>query len=306
MAEETKALIVVDEIDTNLVFGGAVEAVLNDLQIAYDSFKPDLTSAAGRALITKQCSRFAKTAKDFDGARLDIVADKKKALAKIDAIGKQIKDACKKYKDDTRLPFTEWETAEKARKLKIKLAAEFDKAFDDALVEYELREREAAVAAKEKEIAAEAERKRLAEKEEADKEEAKKEAKKETDAAAALEIEQLKAANLKAVREKGEAEDREKKAAKKKADDIAAASAKATADAKAEAERKAEEKRVSDKAEEDRLQAIANNKAHRLAVNEEILTSMLEQGFDEDISKQLIYSVSKGNITRMGINYGEE
>lgn len=64
--------------------------------------------------------------------------------------------------------------------------------------------------------------------------------------------------------------------------------------------RRIEQEQAAAKAEADRQAA---NKAHRTAVNREILAALMEQGIAEDVAKLVITQAAKGLLGRMVINY---
>lgn len=94
--------------------GGAVD--LLDLVRGYANAEiNDVTTAKGRKAIASLAYKVSQTKAAVEKARLDLVADEKARLKKIDAEGKVFRDGCDAIRDEIRAPLTAWEEAEKSR-----------------------------------------------------------------------------------------------------------------------------------------------------------------------------------------------
>jgi len=155
----TTELVPRDELDTAVLFEPEVlDAVLGKVRDKVIEVERDVSTPKGRKAVASLAHAVS---------RVKVAIDKrgKDRVALINAGRKTSKEMLTNLRDYAREPLTEWEAAEKKRleaerieKEKREaaelLAAEIDQAFDDAHAEYDLREREAAVAAREAELKA--------------------------------------------------------------------------------------------------------------------------------------------------------
>lgn len=109
-------LIVIEKADIPSLFKqGGCDPILKRLREELDKFEPDTSTATGRKEIASFANKFAKAKTLVDGYGKDLVADKKKEIAVVDAERKKLRDQCDEMKQEARKPLTDWENAEKER-----------------------------------------------------------------------------------------------------------------------------------------------------------------------------------------------
>jgi colicin import membrane protein len=292
----------------------SAEAIVGKIESEVRSFVPDLSTATGRKEIASLAYRVSQSKTALDGLGKDLVTDWKSKSKAVDNERKMIRDRLDALRDEVRKPLTDWEEAEKARIEGERLAKDVADAYDFAVMENELFDRNfeiERIAAEKLEIA-EAERVEV-ERKEVEEARIKREAQIAKDAAeqaianeresAAKEraeqerkVAEAKASEERAKREQLEAE---KAAEQRRINDVAASekAAKDAADAK-ESARVAEEKRISD---EDA--ARAKDKENRRKVNNAILEAMLSAGIGDKEGKAFIKLVLSGSVENMMIKY---
>jgi len=278
---ETKELIVAKELVSSDIFkAGGMDAILEEIAKKAKAHVPDLVTVKGRKAIASNAAKVASSKTLLDGMGKKLKETYKIMIDPIDGERRKTREFLDSLKIEVRQPLTDWEAAEEKRKADEALAveqaewdaaviADYDQAFESAISENDLFNRERDMRKKE-EAAHLAEYERKA-KEEADRVESERIAHEE----------QLKRdAAEKAIREaeekaRNEKEDAERQIAEAKASEEKAAREKAEAEARAaqekkyaaERERLAEERRIQEAkaAEQKRLDDIkaAEEKAAR-------------------------------------------
>ncbi|SAF86923.1 Uncharacterised protein [Enterobacter ludwigii] len=320
---ETTDLVVIEKANAMTVFKSAdqIEDILQKVEREVMSFVPDVTTAKGRKEIASLAYKVAQTKTYLDGLGKDLVAELKEIPKLIDANRKTVRDRLDELKEKARQPLTDYEAEqerikqeEEAKRAAEELAKKIESDHEMALLMNDAFDRELA------EKKAEQERQRIAHEEEI-KRQAEERAKREAEEKAAAEIaaakkreedaiaakaqaellakqekekaeREAKEALERAEREKQEAIEAERKKAKDEADRI-----RREAEAK-EAARLAEEKRIKD--EEERR---AQDKAHRKEVNNKILADLIKAGASEDLAKNIITAIVKGEVFATRITY---
>lgn len=320
---ETTDLVVIEKANAMTVFKSAdqIEDILQKVEREVMSFVPDVTTAKGRKEIASLAYKVAQTKTYLDGLGKDLVAELKEIPKLIDANRKTVRDRLDELKEKARQPLTDYEVEqdrikqeEEAKRAAEELAKKIEADHEMALLMNDAFDRELAEKKAEQErlrIAHEEEIKRQAEeraKREAEEKSAAEIAaakKREEDAIAAKAQAELlakqekekserdaKEALERAEREKQEAIEAERKKAQEEADRI-----RRETEAK-EAARLAEEKRIKD--EEERR---AQDKAHRKEVNNKILADLVKAGASEDVAKNIITAIVKGEVFATRITY---
>ncbi|HCR2010132.1 TPA: cell envelope biogenesis protein TolA [Enterobacter asburiae] len=320
---ETADLVVIEKANAMTVFKSAdqIEDILQKVEREVMSFVPDVTTAKGRKEIASLAYKVAQTKTYLDGLGKDLVAELKEIPKLIDANRKTVRDRLDELKEKARQPLTDYEVEqerikqeEEAKRAAEELAKKIESDHEMALLMNDAFDRELA------EKKAEQERQRIAREEEI-KRQAEERAKREAEEKAAAEIAAAKKREEEAIAAKAQAEllakqekekaerearealeraEREKQEAieveRKKAQDEADRIRRET-EAK-EAARMAEEKRIKD--EEDRR---AQDKAHRKEVNNKILADLIKTGASEDVAKNIITAIVKGEVFATRITY---
>lgn len=320
---ETTDLVVIEKANAMTVFKSAdqIEDILQKVEREVMSFVPDVTTAKGRKEIASLAYKVAQTKTYLDGLGKDLVAELKEIPKLIDANRKTVRDRLDELKEKARQPLTDYEVEqerikqeEEAKRAAEELAKKIEADHEMALLMNDAFDRELA------EKKAEQERQRIAHEEEI-KRQAEERAKREAEEKAAAEIaaakkreedaiaakaqaellakqekekaeRDAKEALERAEREKQEAIEAERKKAQDEADRI-----RREAEAK-EAARLAEERRIKD--EEERR---AQDKAHRKEVNNKILADLIKAGASEDVAKNIITAIVKGEVFATRITY---
>lgn len=320
---EVTDLVVIEKSNAMEVFKSAdqIEDILQKVEREVMSFVPDVTTAKGRKEIASLAYKVAQTKTYLDGLGKDLVAELKEIPKLIDANRKTVRDRLDELKEKARQPLTNYEDEQeriKKEKEEKRAAEELAKnieadhemallmndAFDRDLAEKKAEEQRQRIA-HEEEIKRQAEEKAKREAEEKAAAEIAAAKKREEDAIAAKAQAELLAKQEKekaereakealdrAEREKQEAIEAERKKAQEEADRI-----RREAEAK-EAARLAEEKRIKD--EEERR---AKDKAHRKEVNNKILSDLLKAGASEEVAKNIITAIVKGEVFATRITY---
>lgn len=320
---ETTDLVVIEKANAMTVFKSAdqIEDILQKVEREVMSFVPDVTTAKGRKEIASLAYKVAQTKTYLDGLGKDLVAELKEIPKLIDANRKTVRDRLDELKEKARQPLTDYEVEqerikqeEEAKRAAEELAMKIESDHEMALLMNDAFDRELA------EKKAEQERQRIAREEEI-KRQAEERAKREAEEKAAAEIaaakkreeeaiaakaqaellakqekekaeREAKDALERAEREKQEAIEAERKKAQEEADRI-----RRETEAK-EAARLVEEKRIKD--EEERR---AQDKAHRKEVNNKILADLVKAGASEDVAKNIITAIVKGEVFATRITY---
>ncbi|EMT5580092.1 cell envelope biogenesis protein TolA [Enterobacter hormaechei subsp. hoffmannii] len=320
---ETTDLVVIEKANAMTVFKSAdqIEDILQKVEREVMSFVPDVSTARGRKEIASLAYKVAQTKTYLDVLGKDLVSELKEIPKLIDANRKTVRDRLDELKEKARQPLTDYEVEqervkqeEEAKRAAEELAKKIESDHEMALLMNDAFDRELA------EKKAEQERQRIAREEEI-KRQAEERAKREAEERAAAEIaaakkreeeaiaakaqsellakqekekaeREAKEALERAEREKQEAIEAERKKAQEEADRI-----RREAEAK-EAARLEEEKRIKD--EEERR---AQDKAHRKEVNNKILADLIKAGASEDVAKNIITAIVKGEVFATRIAY---
>ena len=320
---EITDLVVIEPVNALAVFKSAdqIEDILQKVEREVMSFVPDVTTAKGRKEIASLAYKVAQTKTYLDGLGKDLVAELKEIPKLIDSNRKTVRDRLDELKEKARQPLTDYEAEQERIKQEenARLAAEalakqveadheiallmdreFDRQREEARIkaEQEQREREEKLKCEAAEAArVEAEQKAQEEREAAARRELELKMQAEQAERARIEAEQRaerekKEAADRAEREKQEAIEAERKKAQEEADRV-----RREAEAK-EVARISEEKRIKD--EEERR---AQDKAHRKEVNHKILSDLLKAGASEEVAKNIITAIVKGEVFATRITY---
>lgn len=298
---EVTDLVVIEKANAMTVFQSAdqIEEILQKVEREVMSFVPDITTAKGRKEIASLAYKVAQTKTYLDGLGKDLVAELKEIPKLIDANRKTVRDRLDELKAKARQPLTDYEeeqarikAEEEAKAAAEALAKQIESDHEIAILmdrEFDRQREEARLKAEQEKREHEERLKREAE--EKARAEAEAKAKAEIEAAARREAE-ANAAAERAERERIEAEQRAQREAKEAAERI-----RREAEAKEQA-RIAEEKRI--KEEEERR---AKDKAHRKEVNNKILADLIKVGASEDVAKNIITAIVKGEVFATKITY---
>ena len=238
------------------------------------SFVVDVTTAARRSACKSKCSAIVKQRIVIDNAGIDLKAEYKSKVDKIDGVRKSARDTLNDVKDTMRKPLTDWEDAEKVRVEAELQAVQFELDYDSAMAENKIYDREREIVRKEAEVKAKEEAILVKAKAEQD---AKDRAERET---------------LIAKQAKEEAElEAEKKIEQAKTDLIE----KQKSDERSKAAKLEGEKLVAKKASE--------NTEHRRKINSEALDDIVKCGIDKDAGMRLLSNIVSGKIKHVTINY---
>lgn len=306
-----------------LFVDGGTDVLLERIEEEISKHVPDLSTAKGRKDIASLAYKVAKCKTLIDGAGKDLVADKKKEIAVVDAERKKFRDKCDQLRDKARKPLDDWEAAEEQRIAEIQnriasftiqgdpgelssaqlkellphvKAVVIDDSFQEFTAEAakvkdeSIRVLEAAIAKKEKEEAEAAELERLRkEKEERDRKEREDEIRREAEENAKRQAEE-------AIREEKAELVRQKEA-----------SDKAAAEAQRKAEQAAEEERQRIQEEKD-VEAEAARKreadrTHRATINSAARDAIMSLGAEKELAQNIVRAISQGKIPHVKISY---
>ncbi|HHL8800278.1 TPA: cell envelope biogenesis protein TolA [Escherichia coli] len=302
---EVTDLVVIERANAMTVFQSAdqIEEILQKVEREVMSFVPDITTAKGRKEIASLAYKVAQTKTYLDGLGKDLVAELKEIPKLIDANRKTVRDRLDELKAKARQPLTDYEeeqarikAEEEAKAAAEALAKQIESDHEIAILmdrEFDRQREEARLKAKQEKREHEERLKREAE------EKARAEAKAAAERAERELIEakqraqrEAKEAAERAEREKQAAIEAERRKAQEEAERI-----RREAEAKEQA-RIAEEKRIKD--EEERR---AKDKAHRKEVNNKILADLIKVGASEDVAKNIITAIVKGEVFATKITY---
>lgn len=122
VAEETKslALIVVGDASitpAQMFQPGAMDSIVERIETEVRAWAKtsDISTEAGRKAIRSMARKIASSKTFIDERRVDLVGDRKKEIALIDADGLRAWNRLEALQKEVRAPLTEWEDAEKAR-----------------------------------------------------------------------------------------------------------------------------------------------------------------------------------------------
>lgn len=299
----------------------SMQVMLCTIATLAGKISPDTSTAAGRKEIASTAYAVARTKTTIDDAGKILAAEWKKRSGEVDACRKMARDYLDDLRDKTRLPLTEWEQAEEAKR-QAEIDAEAARVAEiEAARIAEIERREAAIREAEERIA-EAERVERArveaieaarvqqERDEAIRAKARADAEK----AAAEAIEAARMAEARAIARAAAAEEE----ALAEAARIARAREDAIESARVSQERavREAEQRERDRAaaeleaqENARLRTLAEEARraadieHRRSVNGGILACMEIYGIPTNYAKAVISLIAAGKINNISIKY---
>ena len=299
-----------------------LEPVLAKIKIEIDKFVPDVETSKGRKEIASFARKIASSKVFIEAAGKELVSGIKARAKLIDTERRRSREILDQWRDEVRLPLTNYENAEKARVELERQQEIFLMDWDEALGIDDLFNREKAMEAKEAEM-------ERVEQERRDKEEAERLAKEQAEREerikkeAAMEAERkLAQAKIDAIAAK-EKDERDRIALEErmKVEKEQAKLAKIEAARLAEidkqkavelATRQAEERARLAKVEQAHREAVekaeadkkAANKKHRAAVNNKIVDALnhILKIHPAD-AKKIIVAIAQGNIPNVTINY---
>ena len=297
-------LIVINNENALEVFTGEkLDDFLKAIEEDALNFVGDIETATGRKQIASKAHSIAKEKVRIDNVGKTLVEEWKKKSKLVDISRKKSRDFLDDLKVKVRQPLTEWEEEQERIEQEKREREEMLIAWEEAIKENELWERE-------KEIKRKEEEQRRIEEEKRQKEEAER-LEKERIARERRIAQEAKEKAEREAQEKIEAAERAKKEAedKAKADKERDEREKQEAIEQAkreEADRIAEEQRKKD-AEEQRKKEEADRKAkhhaHIKKINREALEDLVKNGFDEEIGKKIITLIAKKKIRNLYIGY---
>jgi hypothetical protein len=305
-------LIVVGNVNAMALFtnGDSLQNLLEDIKKKALDHVPDVKTDKGRKDIASIAYKVSQSKTLLDGARKELVNEWKTKAKSVDKEGKKARDFLDNLRDEIKKPLIDWQKAEEEKTKKEYALAEYEQAWDKALVEHDLFLRSKVIEEKEAKIAkAEAQRiekenqarqiKEAAERDERLKKEAIKEAEEK---AKQREIEAEKRLQKEVeAREKAESDRIKEKAREKLEREQAVKEAKEDAERKARKE-KEDAKKIEEKmAEAERVKA--SNKTHQKTINNKVIKALVTCGIPDDIAKDLIVLVASHKIQNMIIEY---
>lgn len=331
---EVTDLVVIEKQNAMAVFTTKeqLDPIIEAIEKEARSLVPDVSTRKGRDAIASMAHKVARSKTYIDNAGKDLVAELKALPKQIDESRRIVRERLEALKDEVRRPLTEWEAEQERIKaeqamnamhaealvmnenIDLQRAIQFEADHEMALLmnkdfdrEREEQRRQAEQAQRErderlKQEAAEqarrdAEAMHKAEIEAAARREAEEKARAELAERQRVEAEQRAArekqeAEARAEREKAAAVEAERRKAQEEAERI-----RREAEAKEQA-RIAEEKRIKEEEE-----CRAKDKAHRKEVNNKILADLIKVGASEDVAKNIITAIVKGEVFATKITY---
>lgn len=274
------------------------------------NYVADISTATGRKACASKAREIASQKVIIDDAGIELKAEYKKKCDDIDAVRKYARDTLDMVRDKVREPYTLWEKAEEERIEKERQEVEFQMAWDEAIRENSLFNRQKEIERREAEI----EKKRIAqeakeraEREEKQRIEIEKEiariAKEQAEKYAQQAIEKARLDKEKAEREKIESELRAKFAAERAEKEKKEAIEKAKRE---EIERQTKERLEKERkeAEEKRIAAQkSSNLEHQRKINCEAKKCFVDNGMNEEMAIKIITLIAKNKINHITINY---
>lgn len=303
---------------------GGLDPYMGQIRGVVDAFVPDVSTTKGREAIASMAHKIARAKTALDGVGKDVVAELKELPKRVDKERKRMRDTLDQWRDEVRMPLTEWERIEDERvaahKAKVDALAACAQALegktvaqlraaleqlqacevDESWQEFEpeghhvkagsLETLQRALAARETYEAEQAELARLRAEAEArakrdEEERTAREAAEQAVRAAQAEQERLKAAVEEAERQRLEAI--------------------AQSEERARLAVEAERKRVADEQARQDAEALARSAdvARHAAVNRAALDAFMKAGFYEDDAKYIVTLIAKGQIPAVSITY---
>lgn len=302
--KQTTAIVPITESLAQEFFNSQnIETCLKAIEADATNFIGDVDTAKGRKSIVAKAASIASAKILIDNVGKRLNEKRKKLTDAVNADRKKARDFLDDLKNTVRLPVTEWEEEEEAKKQAVRDAIEYEIDWESALGEDDLFNRQIEIERKEAAFA-KAEESRL-EKERVEQEkknrieyeeQVAKKAKEEAEKNAAEEIEKEK---RRVVDEQNRAIAAAKQVEKDKKEALERAERDkkvALLHAKTEEEaRLVEEKKMAD--------IKAKNHTHQKKVNREALNSFIAQGVKEKDAKGLITMIAKGFVKNITLNY---
>lgn len=311
----SKELMVLNKNNALEVFTGEVlDDFLKQIEEDALNFVGDIKTATGRKQIASKAYDIAKKKTEIDNIGKELVADWKKKSKLVDASRKKSRDFLDELKIKVRKPLTDYEKEEEERIQKERDLAELELAWDEAIAENNIFDREQEIKRKEEAIRkaeeeriakekAEQEEKERIEREKRIAQEAKEKAEKEAQEAIQRAKREKEEAELKAKKDaeraRYEAEQAKIKAEQEK--QAAVEKAKREAEEKAAAEKREQEEK--EKREKEEAEKRARHYAHVKKINREALEDLKAIGIEEEIAKLVITAIAKKQVRNMSVNY---
>ena len=115
--ENNTALITLEQVKKDVLFTtpGEIDKALAIVRGALDEFKPDVESESGRKEIASMAFKVSRSKTFLESFKKEFVADAKKKIDSANLIWKPAEKQLDQWRDETRKPLTEWETAESIR-----------------------------------------------------------------------------------------------------------------------------------------------------------------------------------------------
>lgn len=289
------------------------------------NYVADISTATGRKACASKAREIASEKVIIDDAGKELKAEYKAKCDKIDAVRKFARDTLDDVRDKVREPLTIWEKAEEERiekeRLDIEKELEFQMAWDEAIRENSLFNRQKEIERREAEIEKkriEQEALRRSEEEKKQRIEREKEiartAKEQAEKDAQRAIEKARLDKEKAERDKIESELRAKFAAEKAEKDKKEAFERAEREKKEaieKAKREEIERHTKERLEKERKEAeekrIAAQKAanleHQRKINCDAKKCFVDNGINEEMAIKIITLIAKNKINHITINY---
>ncbi len=291
-----------------------LEPFMQKIRAEIDAFVPDISTKKGRDAVASIAHKVAKSKTYLDGVGKDLVAGLKDLPKKIDASRKTMRDTLDEWKDEVRLPLTEWELAEDARINHHKSCIEAGHAKASALASLNAalikREKYDAEQTELARLRAESEARAIKDREDQIAREAAERATKEAEASAQRErdAEALKAKQLKDEVDRRELEQNLalERAEREKAEALLAAErAQKDAERRAQEAVEAEQRRVADEAAKIAAEAKAREKdrSHKASINQSAMAAFIAGGLSEECAKLAVTLIAKRSIPSISIAY---
>lgn len=151
---ETKELIVAEELTPETIFkAGGMDPVLEKIREKAEAHVPDITTAKGRKAIASNAAKVASSKTLLDKMGKTLKDQYKVLIDPIDGERRKTREFLDALKIKVRKPLAEWEGAETKRKAEEKAKAEYESAWDEALAEDAIFNREREIKRKEEELA---------------------------------------------------------------------------------------------------------------------------------------------------------
>lgn len=285
------------------------------------NYVADVSTAKGRKACASKAREIASQKVIIDDAGIELKAEYKKKCDDIDAVRKYARDTLDMVRDKVREPYTLWEKAEEERIEKERQEVEYQMAWDEAIRENSLFNRQKEIERREAEI----EKKRIEQEAKVRADAAEKarieieadiarQAKERAEKDAQQAIEKARLDKEKAEREKIESELRAKFAAEKAEKDKKEALERAERDKKEaieKAKREEIERQTKERLEKERKEAeekrIAAQKAanleHQRKINCEAKKCFVNNEINEEMAIKIITLIAKNKINHITINY---